>query len=118
MGWIDLVRDIQFANQIQSIAVTVTRPAPNDDPITTRGIWCTPNTEPMPGGVEFSRREAIRILALRRDDVPTAPKDTVILAPHPEDLGGDPVGWVVDGTDLRAVDHHRVIVRRATEYDT
>lgn len=117
MSWIGLVRDLNFANQILSVAVTVTRPAPDDDAITTRGIWMTPNTEAMPPGSGFQRGEAIRILAVRRDDVPTVPKGTIVLAPHPEDLEADPVGWVVDGTDRREVDHHRVILIRATEYD-
>ena len=95
------------------VDATVTRPAPDDDPITTRAILMTTQTEDAPMGAEFTRRDPIRVLVLRRDEVPTVPLGTVIVAP--ERLGGEPESWVVDGYDLQQADQHRVIVRRATD---
>ena len=108
----ELTLDINF--EVHGLDVTVTRPAPDDAPIETRGIWLTVETEDVPGG-PFTRREGRRAMAFRKDEVPTAPTGTEILAP--EAFGGDDVGWRVDGTAQIFVDHTRVIVIRATDLD-
>lgn len=113
-SWVDLVRDINFASQILSVPIEVTRPSPDDEPIETRGIWLTLDTRDMPESA-FPRREAFRVMSLRRDEVPTAPMGTVILAPETED--GAVLGWTVDGMHSIETDHHRVIVLRAPELD-
>lgn len=99
--------------EAHGVPVTVTRPAPDDEPIETRGIWLTPDTNEFPIGSDFSRREPIRILALSRLVVPTVPKGTVIDAP--EKAGDTMRRWLVDGLDRREADHTRVIVRDVTE---
>lgn len=113
-SWIDLVREINFANQVLSVPVTVTRPAPDDEPIETRGIWLTVDTRDAPGG-SFQRAEPYRVLSLRGDEVLTVPDGTEILAPEKD---GDPVvGWRVDGTHSVETDHRRVTVLRAPDLD-
>lgn len=77
---------------VLGVDATVTRPQPDDVPIATRVIWLTAATE---GFTEMQRREARRVMALRRDDVPTAPLGTLVLAPDPE--GGPIRRWRVDG---------------------
>lgn len=90
------------------VAATVTRPPRDDAPITTTGVWITPLTPELPGGMGLQRREIRRVLALRRDQVPTVPRGTIISAP--EYAGQTPKTWRVDGYELEEADHHRVIV--------
>lgn len=91
------------------VDVTVTRPVPDDEPIEARGIWLTPTTEGLPIGSELTRREPRRVLALRRADVPTVPRGTLIVAP--EKAGDeDTLEWRVDGFEHYEADHVRVIV--------
>jgi hypothetical protein len=90
------------------VPVTVTRPAPDDDPIQTTGVWVLPITEDVPLGTEFQRKERRRILALDRDEVPTVPRGTVIVAA--ERAGDDAQTWRVDGLEFADADHHRVRV--------
>lgn len=92
------------------VPATVTRPAPGNTPIETRVIWVTPITDLMPEGMAFQRREQSKVLAIPRDEVPTVPKGTTIVAPGPP--GGDttPYTWKVDGTDRIDADHTRVTV--------
>lgn len=94
---------------VHGLPVTVIRPAPEDTPIETRGIWLTFVTEESPIGNEFTRRSPVRIMALSREAVPTIPRGTLIRAP--EKLGAaDVKGWIVDGLDRLEADHHRAIV--------
>jgi hypothetical protein len=98
-------------NQLaHGVDVVVTRPAPDNDPIETRGIWLTPLTEDVPIGMDFQRREPIRVIALSRLAVPTVPRGTVIVAP--EKAGDDDEEWLVDGVERVEADHSRVTVRR------
>lgn len=115
MGWVDLVRDINFANQVLSVPVIVTRPSPDDEPIETRGIWLSVQTHEEPDGAPFQRADPYRVLSLRTDEVPTVPTGTIVLAP-PKD-GDAVVAWRVDGTHSVETDHHRAIVLRAPELD-
>lgn len=91
-----LVRDVSF--RALGVAATVTRPYPDDAPITTRVVWITSTMGDVPSGLDVQRREARRALALRRDEVPTVPRGTIILAPDPE--GGAANRWRVE-TPLR-----------------
>lgn len=76
--------------------------------IATRVIWVTPLSELEPAGGEFTRREPIRILAVRRSDVPRLPRGSRVVAP--ETSGDSDQVWRVDGTDRIEADHHRVLV--------
>ena len=90
------------------VDITVTRPAPDDEPIETQGIWLTPITEDVPGAVEFQRREPRGVMAIARATVSTVPRGTLILAP--EQAGGPVKRWRVDGLERQEADHNRVVV--------
>lgn len=115
-SWVDLVREINFANQVLSVPVTdLKRPSPDDEPIETRGIWLTAETREAPDGSPVPRVERFRVMSFRRDEVPTVPTGTTFLAPELPD--GEVVGWRVDGAHSQETDHQRVIVLRAPELD-
>lgn len=102
-----LALETNFA--VHGFDVTVERP--NEDEIETRGIWLVPISEALSAGMDFQRREPIRVIALRRDEVPTVPRGTRITAP--EKIGDtDSKVWIVDGFERQEADHHRVIVVR------
>lgn len=107
-----LALDINF--EVHGLDVTVTRPAPDDTPIETRGIWMTVSTQDNAGG-PFTRREGIKVMAFRRDEVSTVPEGTEVLAA--EEFGGDVIGWRTDGTSQVFVDHVRAFMRRASDLD-
>ncbi len=80
------------------VTATVTRPAPDNTPIITRGIWITtPLEEPRPYGTDFQRRAPRRVLALPLSAVQTLPRGTIIVAL--DRVGGSIKVWRVDGLD-------------------
>jgi len=94
------------------VSATVTRPAPDDTPVSTTGIWYTqPLDETRPFGTDFQRREPRRVMALPRADLSTLPRGTTIVAP--ETIGGTDKTWVVDGLERVEADTWRAIVRQA-----
>src|SRR5687768_3198209 len=83
---------------VHGVAATVTRPAPDETPIETRGIWVTsPLEEPRAFGTDFQRRAPRRVLALPVSAVPTLPRGTLVSAP--DQSGGAVKVWRVDGLD-------------------
>jgi hypothetical protein len=98
--------------ELLGLEASVTRPAPDDTPIATRGIWVDPVTEDVPVGLDLQRRIAKKVMALPRADVPTAPRGTVIVMAerHAPSL---PRTWRVDELVHQAEDHTRVLVTRA-----
>lgn len=90
------------------VPAVVTRPAPDNTPISTTVAWLPPLTEDVPAGVEFGRREAIRVLAIDKGDVATVPRGTTIVAPL--ELDGDDVTWRVEAVVRVEDDCVRVIV--------
>jgi hypothetical protein len=111
-----VVRDANFA--AHGVAATVTRPWPDDTPITTTGIWCTPGLsrpfiEAVPGDFDLQRRDRHRVMALMVKDVATLPKRTRIDAPEVD--GGPVLAWRVDSTEYADALHRRVIVVPETE---
>lgn len=92
------------------VPVTVTRPAPDQTPITTVGVWVQPLTEDNRIGTDASRREPRKVLALMRAVVPPPlPRNTVITAPEID--GGPVLTWQVDGLERVEADLWRVLVR-------
>lgn len=106
-----LVLDVNLL--AHGVDVTVTRPAPDDEPIVTRGIWMTTETEGMPIGSEFPRRDQRRVMALSRAAVATVPLGTLIVAP--EKSGNAVRAWRVDGFERQEADHNRVVVIDVTD---
>lgn len=90
------------------VAARVTRPAPDDDPIETTVVWLEPSPDLNPVGSDFQRRDPIHILALNKDEVPTVPRGTQIVAVERD--GTDEKTWKVDGPLQNDPDHHKVIV--------
>lgn len=78
------------------------------DGLPLKGIWLTDLTTEQPGGAPWPRREARKVLALRRVDVGALPEGTVIEAP-PRD-GDASVRWRIDGTEQAEADHLRYVL--------
>lgn len=89
-------------------SATVTRPAPDDTPVTTDVVWMSPLTETFPGGATLGRREAVRALAIAKADVPVVPRRTRIVVAEIE--GGTTRTWEVDTVDQIEADCTRVLV--------
>lgn len=94
------------------LAADVTTPDA-ESPITTTVVWSSVETDDVPGGSAFQRREPLRVAGLKRSEVPTVPRGTLIVAP--EVLGGAVKTWRVDGTDRVDVDMVRVIVMQVED---
>lgn len=83
------------------VAATVTRPAPDNAPIPTTGIWFKPGgsqqdeLQTQPYGTDLRRWDSRRLIALPRSEVATLPNGTTIAAP--EDADGAVKTWRVDG---------------------
>lgn len=91
------------------VTATVTRPAPDNTPIATTGIWeVAPKDDSQPYGTDFRKVDRRRVMALARADLPTLPRGTTIVAP--ETLDGENKTWVVDGLERVDADTWRVIV--------
>src|SRR5689334_23375901 len=90
------------------VPATVTRPAPNDAPITTTVAWVNATTDALPDGLDLQRAEHMKLLAISLTDVPTVPRHTVIVTP--EIKGGPNKTWQVESTLSRQFDEVRVLV--------
>lgn len=84
---------------VLGVAATVTRPPADDTPILTTLIWLSPIEEAQVFGEDRNRIGARKAIALRRSEVPTAPRGTTVVAAEPS--GGAAKTWRVDGTDQR-----------------
>ena len=92
------------------VTATVTRPAPDNAPIETTGIWVTaPLDEPQPYGTDLRRRDPRKVMVLARADVPTLNRGTTIVAP--EAPGGANKNWTVDEIDRTEADHFRAVLK-------
>lgn len=90
------------------LPATVTRPAPDDTPLTATVVWITPQTMDSPGGSPFGRREAVRSLGISRAQVATVPRGTRIQVAEQD---GDAVRtWQVDELEIVEADHVRALV--------
>lgn len=79
------------------IPITLTRPPPDDDPITTSGVWiAAPPDEQAPYGTDLRRREPRRVMGIPRDATLThIPRGSTVLAPETD--GGEIKTWKTDG---------------------
>lgn len=82
---------------ILGVPITVTRPAPDDTPIVTTGVWLErPLEEPRAFGQDFQRLDARKVLGIiRTSTLQSVPRGTMILAPELE--GTIDKTWQVDG---------------------
>ena len=99
-----MVRSVNFS--ILGVPATVT--VPGNDPVETRIIWLTPNSEGSPEGTQLQFAEAKPAMAIRRDDVPALVLGTLVeVAPHNLDA---PTAWEVDSIEKVEQEHVRVLV--------
>jgi hypothetical protein len=88
-----LAADTLYA--VMGLPATVTRPVPNDTPVSARMVWLSPPDEPQPFGVDLQRRDPRRVLALQRSiELDAAPRGTIIAAAEVQ--GGTVKTWRVD----------------------
>lgn len=71
------------------------------------GIWLTPESIETPPAQEFQRREGRWVLVLRKADVPSAPRGTVVVGAPPN---GTSQRWVVEGTAKLEADRLYVLL--------
>lgn len=91
------------------VPVTITRPAPDQTPITTTGVWLRPLAPDLPVGREYQRQEPLRVLSLQRSAVTSLPVGTLIQAP--EVRGGPTRLWRHEGLAEQAeADEWRALV--------
>ena len=100
------LRGLVLTSNFSTHGIPVTVTAPDEAPISTRGIWVTPVTDEFGAGV--TRAEAKRVIALRRDQVAQVPRGTLIEAP--DMAGGVSRTWRVERPDRIEVEHVRVVV--------
>jgi len=95
---------------LTGVPITVTRAAPDDAPILTRGIWLSPTDDQQPIGRDFYRREPRKVLRIPRSDVlGRLDKGTRISAPEFE--GQAIKTWQVEGyLPVQFPDEWRVIL--------
>lgn len=77
------------------LPATVTPPGGSS--ISTTAVWVSPSTVDVPIGSDARMAEAQRVLALRRDQVLSAPRGTMITVA--ERVGQATRHWQVDGVD-------------------
>ena len=105
----DVVKELNF--DAHGVAVTL-KPAIGL-PISTSGIWLPSLLEDPPVGRDYNRREPRRVMALRRDQVASVPRGTLLTAP--ETISGTARDWQVDAVDEIRGDHIRVILQPDTQ---
>lgn len=103
-----MVAEVPLGPIFDAFSVPATVTPPGADAIDTRGVWVTSTTDSRPGFTDLQRREQVRVLALKREDVPSVPLRTEILAPETE--LGEVQRWRVDGFEVLEADCIRVIV--------
>lgn len=89
---------VSITQAVMGVPITVTRPAPDDTPIATRGIWRpAPLEDSRPYGTDFQRVGPRRVMAIGKADVDDLPRGSIIAAP--EVIDGVTKNWRVDGFD-------------------
>lgn len=106
---------LDLTSSAHGVVATVTRPAPDQAPVVTRGVWITtPLEEPRSYGTDFQRREPRRVLALPKATVPTLPRGSIVVAA--DVVGGSIKVWRVDGLDPQVIpEQWRAIVTEASQ---
>lgn len=105
-----LTLDLNF--EVHGVDATVIRPYPDSDPIETRIIWLTDVTVDEAGG-PFTRAQGQKVMCFRRDQVPTVPDGTIVVAPPK--AGDADARWKVDGQHSTFADHQRKFVVRGED---
>lgn len=110
MGLFDGLRDFQRDLNFSVHGVAATVQPPHEPAVATTVIWLPTEALDAPVGADLQRVTEYRVLALRRDQVPKAPRGTTVEAP--ESPGESNKRWIVDGYVRLEAGHHRVTVIR------
>jgi hypothetical protein len=119
-----LVRNINFSTF--GVDATIESDPPGIfDPIATRGVWLTPETEDIPGGgFDLRRRERSYVFGVPLLDIPHG---SIVLAPaspawadllEPPPSPGEILRWQVDGFAGVEADHTRLRLVLAPDEDS
>lgn len=95
---------------VLGLDIVITRPAPDDIPIPTKGIWLQPLDESAPFGNSMARRSGGKVMFIgKTDEIQGLDQGTVIESAELE--GGPVLTWVVAGyVDAVARDSIRVVL--------
>ena len=105
----DLRPSLTLALDAFSVPAVVTLKSEN--PVTTRGVWLSPEAVGFDVGDEYQGRAPKRIMAIAKADVPTIPRGTTIVAP--EESGEATKTWEVQESALVQHDQHNVVLIEA-----
>lgn len=105
------------------VPAVITRPAPNDTPVTTTGIWMSTlpganfssgtDNERRPFGTDFQKFDPRRVISVPRTAaLPNVPRGSTVLAA--EMAGAAATVWKVDGYEHAEADHFRLFVVTAS----
>jgi hypothetical protein len=102
------VRDLTLEINLAIFGVDITVTVAGTDPVVTRGLWQTWQTDEAPQGASFGRREPLRVLAIPKSAVASVARGTLVTAPERD--GEDDQFWLVDTVQSMQVDHWRVVL--------
>lgn len=106
------LRALVFAvNQaVHGVPATVTRPAPDQTPVTTTGIWAVSLTDEQRIGSDVQAANPRKVFVIPRDVTfdTRPPRGTLIEAP--DETGSVAKLWRVDGLERSESDQWRLIV--------
>lgn len=98
-----LVLQVNVAAHGMPVTVTV----PNGEPVSTDGIWFTPETD------GDAQKHGTFVLVLRKADVPSVPRKTIVIGSPPN--GDQTRRWMVDSTMKVETDRVYVVLVPAPE---
>ena len=105
----DLRPPLSLAMDAFSVPAVVTLKSEN--PVTTRGVWLSPEAVGFDVGDEYQGRAPKRIMAIGKSDVPTIPRGTKIVAP--EESGEATKTWEVQESARVQNDQHNIVLIEA-----
>jgi hypothetical protein len=107
---------VPFESLADPFGVEAVVTPPGGSEIETTAIWIDASILDAPALQEFQRVEGRRVLALSRDDCPSVPTGTIVVAPLRKDDTAR--RWRVDSPVAIDADLVKVLVVPATDEDT
>lgn len=105
---VDFVNSITHGAGATPVSVPITVTPPGDPAISTVGNWVDSRIFEVPEGAGFHRREGSHFLEVTLAAVPSAPRDTVVVAP--EVAGGPNKNWSVESSERFAALGKRILI--------
>ena len=104
---VEISDDITFGAGLLPLAVDITVTPPSESAVETVGLWLEPEFREGPSG-SFGRGESRRQMAIRKSDVASTPRLTLVDAPLI--TGGTILNWRVDTVDDDDNNKHVVVL--------